>query len=168
MKPALLLAICVALIATESSALSCLRPDAARTFKALDAAPEPYQILRGQLEFDEAALPGAEPATSQGGNRQGAMIEATVRGHLLTAAGFTTPFEGPVTLNIGCAGPWCGGLTANIDTIAFVQLMPNGTRMISVEACPFAVFQANIDDRIVGQIAACASGEACEELPSDY
>ncbi|MEL7180414.1 MAG: hypothetical protein AAFN63_11330, partial [Pseudomonadota bacterium] len=53
----LLLAATLAMIAGQSHALSCIRPDPIETFKRVAAAPESYFVLYGKLTFDEAELP---------------------------------------------------------------------------------------------------------------
>ena len=53
----LVLPLVFAAVAGQAAALSCIRPDPILTFQRVAAAPEPYYVLYGQLDFDQTTLP---------------------------------------------------------------------------------------------------------------
>lgn len=152
MKTVILAASLVAL-SSQASALSCLRPDVARTFQQIAAAEERYVVLLGEFEF---VAPPDQPVSNDAQSQQ---VVAQFSGSALGAAGFVDTAPIDVKLQTSCAGPWCGGFPApQTDVLAFVELNPQGY-VLSLGACGGTVFAAET----APIVAACMRGEACAE-----
>ncbi len=108
-----------------AAALSCLRPDLATTFERINAAPETYFAIHGTLDFDETQLPKVDIDNQQATPPE-TQIPARLRGEALGRIGFTRPFDGPVTLNVQCFGPWCAQPPAGDAVLAFVRQDADG------------------------------------------
>jgi hypothetical protein len=112
-------ATCAALaLATPLQALSCLPADPLATFTAMTDENEPFILLSGQLDFDPADLPAFiedDPTPDP------APIAATFTGAELTADGLGEPVTIPASLQITCAGPWCGSASAGQDAVIFAS-----------------------------------------------
>jgi hypothetical protein len=144
------------LIATQSAALSCLRPDTARAFQAASEAPSAYVVLLGRFAFDAANLP---PAVTQG-DPAPATITARFVGNGLTLQGFTSPQDRDITLEITCAGPWCGTLQPDTPVMAFAR-KDGDDYTVAVDPCGGWVFPEPTDDTL-NRVIACLRGAACE------
>jgi hypothetical protein len=125
--------VCVATLvamAGQAQALSCMRTDPISTFQQLAAAPEDYYVLHGTLVFDASVLP---PFVQQDAVPDPAPIPAQFTGKSLTSAGFTNDYMGPISLQVTCAGPWCGTAQSGQEAIIFV---PAGDPPLTVTADP--------------------------------
>lgn len=113
------------LVATTigADALSCMRPDVARDYRAAAASADRYIIVTGDLSFAGKPLPP---------NSAGA-FQARLRGQSLSDSGFKTPFDQTVDIEIRCLGPWCGRVTQG-HHLAFVQQTQRGYRVV-IEPC---------------------------------
>ena len=140
-------------LGTQASALSCLRPDVARTFQEVAAAEESYVVLLGEFEF---RAPPRQPVSNDAQPQQ---VIAQFTGSALGGSGFvdTAPLE--LTLETTCAGPWCGGFPQpETEVLGFVELTPRGY-VLSLGPCGGAVFSA-VTAPIV---EACMRGERCQD-----
>ena len=146
-------------LASPALALSCMAPDVAHTFTALEAEPESYVVVHGTLTFDETLLPVTD------WNRQEVTppetpIPARLKGASLTHTGFTASFDEGITLNAICFGPWCVGAESGSDVLAFVEYR-DGDYVFALGPCYFTGFFSP-DQASLNQAAACMRGEACE------
>lgn len=159
MKKALAAAALV-VISGQAQALSCLRPDPIATFQQLAAAPESYFVLMGELTFDESLLP---EAVSHNRISDPAPIPAYFAGKGLTQDGFVNDYYGNVTLQITCAGPWCGSASSGMEAVFFV---PASDPPVTIEAgpCGGLVFQ-QITPATVDMLTSCMAGGTCTPLP---
>ncbi len=132
---ALILAAMVALVAGQVSALSCMRPDPLAAFAQAAASDDTYYVLYGTLDFDASK----QPQGVQNAPRDPAPIPAFFRGHGLTTAGFTSRFDAPVTLQISCAGPWCGQATPHKAAVIFARVSGDQV-LVEVGPCGGRVF----------------------------
>lgn len=108
--------IALAALAGPVQALSCLPTDPAATFVAMTAESEGFILLQGSLDFDSSALPAfieTDPTPAP------APIAATFTGTELTAAGPGEVTIIPATLQISCAGPWCGSASSGQEAVIF-------------------------------------------------
>lgn len=104
----LALAAALALFAAPVAALSCLRPEIARSYDWADDRPEPFVLALGSLVRAGPDTPDG-PA---GGNPQGRVsysFPARFEGRLATANGFTVERALDVTVEVQCQSAWCGG-----------------------------------------------------------
>ncbi|WP_019955953.1 hypothetical protein [Yoonia vestfoldensis] len=143
-------------LAGQAQALSCMRTDAISTFEDLAAAPEAYFVLHGVLTFDESGLP---PFVQQDPVSDPAPLQAQFTGKGLTAQGFSKDYTGPVTLQITCAGPWCGRVQSGQDAIVFV---PADDPALTVTAgpCGGRLFYDPTPETLA-MLTACMQGGVC-------
>ncbi|MEZ5713939.1 MAG: hypothetical protein R3D85_01490 [Paracoccaceae bacterium] len=95
-----------------AAALSCRRPDVARSYKTAAAAPEAYVVVLGRLAFAADRLPK---------RGKGGRIRARLTGHAVTATGLGARLDRTVTLNVTCVSAWCGSATPGQDMLMFLR-----------------------------------------------
>lgn len=140
--------------------MSCMAPDAVQTFQFLNADPDPYFVIHGTLDFDPDLLP---PAVADENQRNVPLIPARFTGKGLSAAGFVTDYISDVTLQVTCAGPWCGSATSGTEVVIFV---PATDPPVMVEASPCGAYifenptQATLD-----ALTTCMQGGPCSAQP---
>ena len=135
-------------------ALSCLRPDIAQTFADLDAAPETYVMARGTITLDdgEVVRPGyVEDAEDYD-------LAARFQGHVLTPDGPGEAVDSHLTVEVRCAGPWCGAPPEDASVL-FLETR-DGALYFTANACPGNAFAATPE--IEARATACLRGEGCE------
>ncbi|SFS21027.1 hypothetical protein [Yoonia litorea] len=145
-----------AAFATQSVALSCLRPDPIETFKRLAAAEESYFVLRGTLTFDEAALP---PSVGDNDMAQPDPIPGFFVGSGLSKQGFTTDYVGNVLLQVNCAGPWCGSARSNVEAVWFVPFS-DPPAILQADPCGSMTF-FEPTDAVVTMLESCMADGTC-------
>jgi hypothetical protein len=144
------------LTATQSLALSCLRPDPVETFQRLAAAEERYFVLYGTLDFDERLLPEPD-LTNQDPSPE--PIPGHFTGKGLSRQGFTTDYIANVTLQIQCFGPWCGGAASGVPAVWFVPFSdPPAT--LQADPCGSMTFYEP-SDAAVEMLESCMAGGVC-------
>ncbi|MEM8822358.1 MAG: hypothetical protein AAGF30_02005, partial [Pseudomonadota bacterium] len=145
----------LSMLGQPAMALSCMRPSVAQTFQTLNAAEETYVIVHGTFE----PLPGGptEPAGDVN-DRQSYDLQARFRGDLATAMGFDRSIDVIVTVEIGCAGPWCGTVPEG-DVIAFLERREEGFAF-SAGPCPFGALPATPEAEALA--LSCLRAGPCE------
>jgi len=145
-----------AAVAGQAAALSCIRPDPILTFQRVAAAPEPYYVLYGQLDFDQTTLPGFDLSQQR---EHPDPIAAQFTGKSLTPDGFTTDYASPVTLQISCVASWCGSARSGVDALYFVRA---DTQPAIVEAgpCGGMIFEQP-DQATLDMLTSCMQGGTC-------
>ena len=151
-----LLVAIAALAGTQAQALSCLRPDPVNSFLAANESPETYVILRGRVAEAEILIP---PVV---GKDQSHPVPGWFIGQALTSTGFDQPLETPVTVQVLCAGPWCGSMLPEEDLIIFATLT-DGVYEIQAGPCDGAAFQPSPETEAL--LLSCFQGAAC--VPAD-
>ena len=136
-----------ALMLSESAlALSCVRPDLARTMESAKASDDLYYIFVGTFEtppqpkqdYDpglgtqfpfKPPLARSVPARFDGiGLSQMPQYDSQLRAM-------------PVQINLTCAGPWCASVpTPGKPVIAFVKARQNQPPLLEIGPCPNYVF----------------------------
>jgi hypothetical protein len=150
------LALIAALAGTQAQALRCLHPDPVRSFQAAMAAPETYVVLRGTVAEAEILIPLPTDKNSA------YPVPVWFIGHILTVDGFTQSLETPMTVQVNCAGPWCGSMLPEAEVIAFAQVV-DGVYTIEAGPCETWVFQPG--PLIEELLTSCIRGDAC--VPAD-
>lgn len=157
------LALIFSLIAVPAFALSCMPYNAVHAYLDADGDVAPYLIVLGRLTFDDTQLPHVDwrkPDEVRPDNR----FTANLVGHSLTRQGFVTPFQDEITLNVQCAGPWCGGLDDDKDHLTFLK-MTDGGLLLETGPCGGFAF-VDPDPKVLSRIKACIRGEKCDpDLP---
>jgi hypothetical protein len=146
------LAFIAAMTGSGAQALSCLAPDPVQTFHRAMEAPDTYVILRGTLAIAEILIP------PEVGKDQEHAVPVWFHGMALTNDGFTRPFDGPMIVQVTCAGPWCGTVPADTDLIFFVQVV-DGTYTIDAGPCGAGTFVP--DPKTEALLTSCLRGDAC-------
>ncbi|EBA13600.1 hypothetical protein [Roseobacter sp. CCS2] len=159
MKP-LFLAAVIAMVAGQGHALSCMRPDPVETFQRLAAAPESYFVLYGQLTFDEADLPAG---VSMDQSRAPDPIAARFAGKGLSRDGFTIDYHSDATLQVTCAGPWCGSARSGVDAVYFVEAADAPVTM-QAGACGGMIFEQP-SEAVLQMLTTCMQGGVCSTQP---
>lgn len=146
-----LLALGLLALPSLALALSCARPDMARSFQIANDAEATYQLLLGEIEYGEKTLRApSEPETRK----------ARLRARGITPAGFSTWIDRDVMVNITCAGPWCGSVPESERLLIFLR--KDGTDwVIDAPPCGGFVFvdPGQAEMRI---LRGCLSGGTCK------
>jgi hypothetical protein len=143
------------LAATQVSALSCVVPDPAETFRLAQESPDRFLVLHGTLSADPAAFvtddtdPAPDPHP----------VPGTFSGRSLTLDGFTRDQSGPITLQPTCAASWCGGFPGTGPVLAFARIAPSGLEL-ELDACSQWVFP-NPSQAALDLMAHCVRAGAC-------
>ena len=144
-------------LAQPALALSCLEPDIARDFTTAAESDDSYVLVKGDLFFDEAALPKRDlsverepPATD---------IAGWLDGYSLTPDGFTRRFQRDVILRIECLGPWCGGITKG-EYLVFLK-REETSFVASVSPCGGFAYKDPRPEQ-EATVLACMRGEPCD------
>lgn len=140
------------------SALSCLAPDALRSFTEAHAASESYRAYVGSFDFDPSALPPVQDLSLPVSATPNP-VPARFTGLQLGPTGFKTPVEERMILQPSCAGPWCGSLAPEDEVLVFAR-EEDGKLIVDLEPCPGRV-QGAPDDATREKLAACMRGEEC-------
>lgn len=157
---ALLLAL---LGAGQAAALSCLRPDLARSFNQATASEKTYVVLYGTFDFDLRKLPQVDWDRQQDVKPDNP-IRARFTGHSLSRQGFVPSSIKRMTLNAQCFGPWCSALAPDTPYLAFVEKI--GDRYtLAISPCGGFAFANPTQDQL-DQVTTCFQGSPCaEETP---
>lgn len=142
--------------ASQSTALSCLRPHVATSFHNASQSDDVYSVVHGRFTFDENLLPRF-PA--QPGQRVDP-ITARFQGQSLSNEGFVQPVQTQITLQPACAGSWCGQLTSGQQVLAFVQHDDRMGLTLTLDPCSWSVFPEP-DREDLQQVVACIQGATC-------
>ena len=96
------------------------------------------------------------------GKDQSHPVPGWFSGQALTGTGFDYPLETPVTVQVMCAGPWCGSMLPTDELIIFATLT-DGAYDIQAGPCDGAVFQPSRQTEAL--LLSCFQGAAC--VPAD-
>ncbi|MCK0168657.1 hypothetical protein MWU52_13945 [Jannaschia sp. S6380] len=143
-------------LASPAAALSCLRPSVQASYQAADAAEAQYVLSVGRLQL----LPGETIPDTTGtdpNDRQGYTVRTRFDGKLADAGGFGTDAAFPVTVEVECAGAWCGGVP--LDRV-LLFLERRGEENVLVQG-PCPRFALSATPEVVAGAAACLKGEDC-------
>jgi len=149
-----------AVLAVPVQALSCLRPDLARTFQQAAGSPHNFIIVRGVLNFDPDQLPRTQDKNAMpGASAQTTELPARITGRFLSQQGFITGFDRQITLRAICLGPWCAEPKPGVDYLAFLREPPRGY-MLELNPCGGMAF-VKPDNAILNKAVSCIRGESC-------
>jgi len=144
------------LIGQGAQALSCMLPDVSTKFHDLSTAQSVFLVVHGAVTFDERALPKTDHSTLK---RKTKDIPATIKGHLLTPAGYVSKFERDIVLQVDCLGPWCPNPKSGEPYLAFLKKTAQALTL-ELDACGGNGF-ANPTAAQLDQGLACMRGEVC-------
>jgi hypothetical protein len=146
-------------IASQTVALSCVRPDPVRAFQTASAATESYIVIYGSFDFDVTLLP-PDVQDESGQDAIAAAIPSEFTGNGLSPSGFEQAMIRKITIQPICFGPWCGQMPANAPVLAFAKQTEAGY-VVEADPCGGWVF-ANPSQDVLDQMTACLRGEDCE------
>jgi hypothetical protein len=130
---AIIAAALITMIPLHAYALSCMRPDMVSSYKDHAEAPESYIVVRGKFRFTP---PKPQPIDN---TAKPQTVKARFDGVALGKTSFSTSFSRPVTIFLGCAGPWCASAAPDTEVLAFLQKTENGL-VLNEGPCPHRVF----------------------------
>lgn len=152
------LALCL-LAAGPASALSCVAPDVGGTYFAASDSPDDYVIALGYMS--QTGLP--EPQGSEGTGSEETRtytVAAQFIGHVFSGAAFDLPRDFPVTVEVTCVGPWCGG-HGNVENGLFFLRRDGGARhVLQSSPCRFWYFP-DPTAADIRQVVACHRDGGC-------
>lgn len=146
-------------IAGPAHALSCMETTIEQQFNRAVDASERYSVVAGTLTFDSGKLPQTD-WDNQTNTPPKTFIDARITGKALTKEGFTQAYSKNVTLEVQCAGPWCGGARSGIEYLAFINVDQSPPR-ITASACPGHIF-AEPSAAQKGSVVACFQAGRCQ------
>ncbi len=149
MKPYLV--IIAALTGAQAQALSCAAPDPVRAFQAAMAAPETYVVVSGTLAL------GTQEPVPDGPKDRARAVPVRFSGMVLTRDGFTQALQTPMTVQITCAGPWCGSMPDQTGRIYFAEVA-DGAYTLWLGPCGGSFTPT---PQIEALLTSCIRGGAC-------
>lgn len=155
MKPVLpaLLTLSLGLAAGPADALSCMRPDVLRSYKAAADAYEAYVVVSGVMVHDVQSVP-------EDRNENSPRVNYTARlvGAYLGDEGFTGTFDAPVDVTLDCVSAWCSPLPAQRESVlAFVRKTETGYAL-NVQPCRQWLFENPEPEQMVALFDCHTSG----------
>lgn len=151
------LSLLFSLIAPAAFALSCMPHDVAQVYREAADSETRYFVVLGELTFDKRKLPVTD-WDNQMDTPPDTRIPARLTGTSLGSNGFQSAFDGQITLNVQCFGPWCSSAVSGARYLAFVNAE---TRELVVTPCGGFGF-ANPSTEVIDTLLTCHRGGACE------
>ncbi|MFP7674752.1 hypothetical protein ACG74X_15495 [Marivita sp. S0852] len=133
--------------------------DIARDFNRAAASEDAYIIVKGDVVFDETALPKRD-FTDQSRTRPQTDIPAWFDGYSLTQEGFTRRFQRDIVLRVTCTGPWCGGASKGAY-LAFLK-RENDSFVMMAMPCGGMSYK-NPTPEHESRVLSCFRGEGCDQ-----
>lgn len=156
MKSVILAAIASMVLTGQAQALSCMRPDVARTFAWASDADESYIILHGTFAFTQPAPFDAQNMTPTSTQRP-----AIFNGRYLGADDFVDAPPLDVTLEFSCLSAWCGSMQNGDEVVAFVEQSDDGYAL-RIDPCYSTIF--NPTDDTLRRVTSCMRGTGCDAV----
>lgn len=147
------------LLASTAFALSCMPHDVAQVYREAAESDTRYFVVLGILTFDKHKLPETD-WDNQAQTPPDTRIPARIKGTSLGAGGFQKAFEGQITLNAQCFGPWCSSAISGAQYLAFVNA---DSLELVVTPCGGYGF-ANPTQETIERLLRCHRGGACKPV----
>lgn len=163
MKTGLSIVLALSVLPAPGLALSCMRPDVARSFAQAEAAEEVYIVVHGGLYFDASRLPETD-WDNQAATPPHTHIPARLAGDALSAQGFMVAFDEEITLDAQCFGPWCASLQPGARVLVFLERQTDGRYLAAIDPCYSLIFSEPSGAQL-GQVESCMRGAGCEPAP---
>ncbi|MCF6444739.1 hypothetical protein [Nereida sp. MMG025] len=149
--------LCALVVSEPAFALSCLRPDVARSYQAAASSADQYVILLGTFAMDRKAL---QPKQLRDPNKaKSVTVSAQFSGKFLSREGFVKDWAGSVQVTSECFGSWCAGAPAAGQMLAFVEKTDDGYAL-KLSPCGGFAF-ANPSPAMLDVVKSCHSGGPC-------
>lgn len=148
--------------ATKVSALSCMPPDAARTFQYASESEALYMAIWGELEFEPITLPDMGVTSDPAYVPPSAV--AVFTGKALSQSGFVDIEPREIIVQPSCVGSWCGNLTPNEPVLAYVEIADDQTLTLNAGPC-YSWHMPNPTPAMISVVETCIQGGPCEPDP---
>ncbi|CTQ49301.1 hypothetical protein [Jannaschia donghaensis] len=143
-------------VAGQAAALSCLPTSVAATFQLASEAEAEYVVAVGRFQpLPNQSLPGTGDDPN---DKKGYSLKGRFGGRLGGPDGFTQEAVFPVTVEVRCDGPWCGGVPLD-RVVAFIERREGENILV---ANPCSVFSLSATPQVVDQAEVCLAGGPCE------
>lgn len=139
-------------------ALSCMPFGVTDAYLEADTSADAYVPVLGTLAFDPAAVPQVD-WDKQSEVPQHTDIPSVFEGNALTQRGIDIPMRVDVTLEVGCAGPWCPSPKPG-PVLAFLRKTEDAGYAVSIGACDGFLFGQPAPEQI-GAVKDCLAGLSC-------
>jgi len=147
------------LVAGPALSLSCLKPDAVTQYETARDSRDLYSLVIGIIQSDE---PIAIPKQNVQGAVVGSKSSDTavrVSGRVLTAQGFTNPFDQKVTLRATCISVWCPSAPETGREVFAALRHVEGDLLLEISACPSNALPWTAEDE--ARVLNCHRFETC-------
>ena len=131
-----LIALLSIIVSGPAHALSCIPATPSEAFGIIEAAPERYWVVVGEII-------GKTPPPLRGSNSgvdKKRTYEAAFTGHNVNRHGLANPTTMSITVTQRCIGPWCPSIAHDQKVLTFLRLDPSGTPALELDACTWNVF----------------------------
>ncbi|SMX46625.1 hypothetical protein [Actibacterium lipolyticum] len=154
---ALTLSLC---LAGQANALSCMRPDVARSFQFANESDKLFVLAHGKLIAPD---PGPRQRPEKNGQHGASRsYDATFEGKGISPRGFDAPFTAPVTITETCLSVWCGKAPLNQDVVVFIEKSETGY-LVEEGPCGGMIFAAPSPTDLK-RLTNCMRGKKCEPM----
>lgn len=159
------------MFAQTASALSCMRPDLAKTMEKAKASDKIYYVLVGNFIYEP--IPNKKTKfdpNDQFKSKPPVITQTRFEGYSLTPEARTdVPLMGfPVDIETSCMGPWCSSPPSPKSTqIAFVEVRDGQAPLLRITPCPDMAFRVQPQDGQVDKLRTCFNG-TCQSGQPDY
>ena len=113
-KSLLTASLAIMLSVNTALALSCIRPDPARSFTKAAESEDRYVVLLGTFALpDDFTQPDGRTI------KQSSAV-SRFSGRLMTGEGFNEEVSADLTIELSCSGDWCGDIKPDTTYLAYV------------------------------------------------
>ena len=146
-------------LSSQAHALSCMRPDIAKTMETAKTSDDLYYILVGTFQSTpppKTYKPNAPNAPLNGIGEH--RVEAWFDGRVLSNnPKYDSPVSRmPIDVDVTCGGPWCGSAPRNgTEVIAFVKARPGQAMLLSAGPCPDKVYRLDPKKSHIKKLRSC-------------
>lgn len=155
------------MLADSAFALSCMRPDLARTMENAKSSDKLYYVLvgqfRGQSYNQTPSYNGKDPKpirTTMWFDGRSIAQHPWYDSRLNSF---------PVEVQTSCAGPWCGSLPRAGETVlTFVEVRHGQTPLLHIGACPEWLYRVQPGDGQVQSLRDCMDKPCKQTHRPDY
>lgn len=151
------LCLALALTTTSAQALSCMAPSLAHSYAQAHDSEARFHLALGTLSIPADFTPPPPPKDINQPTPYSVLAQFT--GHFGTRTGFGHAHSGPVTINVTCLGPWCGGLPGDHPQIMFLEVTQDG-HTLNIGPCPGSTHPASAENRAIARD--CLAGNCPE------
>ncbi|MCP5076108.1 MAG: hypothetical protein GY947_22790 [Rhodobacteraceae bacterium] len=142
------------LVGSQVQALSCRRPNLARSFNWYQESEDGYQLAVGSIsEIDPVSAYVTGKPRSTG---------AVFKGQFFGLAGLGTEKQVPITITTTCLASWCGNFPElDIRSLVFLKASDSGP-VLEIPPCPGGIF-GHPSPRRIDILLSCLRQGKCSE-----